>query len=99
MFQEIFTQFVSIVGEGCTKKLIRVSTDGAANMVRTLLRALSRIQNITLSGLYRVWCGAHQLNLGVQDVFRSTGKERFQRLFYQLISYFRRQKNIISEMR
>lgn len=85
-------------GSESMRKVVGISSDGAASMVGRINGAVTRLERLMPSGVYRVWCGAHQLDLAVQDAFESTLKAQFQDPLHSLISYLRRQVNLKAEM-
>lgn len=74
-----------------------MSTDGAANMVERF-SCVARIIKEYDGDFYKVWCGAHQLDLAVQAVLEGHVKEAFQDPMHRPFSYLRRQTNLISSM-
>lgn len=59
----------------------------------------TRFQNVAKRGFIRIWCGAHQLDLVLQDAYCELANETFYTQLTSLISYLRRQQNLISDMR
>lgn len=59
----------------------------------------TQFQQVANSGFIRVWCGAHQLDIVVQKVYSIFGDEEFYKQLTSLISYLRRQYNLISDMK
>ena len=59
----------------------------------------TRIEEVVQSGIVRVWCGLHQLDLKMQIVFQRGWDEEFLSILTALIGYLRRQQNLVSEMR
>ena len=60
---------------------------------------VTRFQNVAKPGFIRVWCGAHQLNITLQDVYVHFGDDEFHGVLTSIISYLRQQQNLISEMK
>ena len=60
---------------------------------------VTRFQNAAKPGFIRVWCGAHQLNIVLQDVYVHFGDDEFHGVLVSIISYIRRQQNLISEIK
>jgi hypothetical protein len=79
-------------------KLVGISTDGAASMAGRLSGAVTRLACGTLSGFYRVWCGAHQLDLVIQNVMSTLCSDTFYTHLTSLIGHLRRQQNLVAEM-
>jgi hypothetical protein len=48
--------------------------------------------------VYRVWCGAHQLDLVAQKVFQKLCSDQFVNIVMGITGHLRRQQNLISEM-
>ena len=90
--------FESLLGNDWTNKLVGLSSDGAASMVGRISGAVTRLESMVSHSLYRVWCGAHQLDLAVQDAFSTHLKTSFQDPLHSLIGYLRRQTNLKQQM-
>lgn len=78
-------------------KLLAVTTDGAANMTGRHRGLVTQLQSLSVNTIYRVWCGAHQLDLIVQDCVARQLYDSFYHTFTSLISYLRRQQRFITE--
>jgi hypothetical protein len=82
-------------------KLIGVTSDGAANMTGSQAGWQSRLQvSSTGKTFYRIWCGAHQLDLidkGAISALKEIGSEWHAKL-HQLIGILRKQYSLIEEM-
>jgi hypothetical protein len=48
--------------------------------------------------LIRIWCGAHQLDLVMEDIMNNVIKERFFSVMTGFITHLTRQQNLIAEM-
>lgn len=59
---------------------------------------VTRLEHLCLPGVYRVWFSAHQLDLEVKYVFRTTVRSKFQEPLHALIGYLRRQTNLKAQM-
>ena len=80
------------------QKLISVSTDGASNMTGSQQGLVTRIDRACLPGFYRIWCGAHQLDLVVQAIFVQLLNDTFVQNIHSVTGHLRRQQNLIREM-
>ena len=80
-------------------KIVGISTDGEKKMTGQISGVATRFQEIAKPGFIRVWCGAHQLDIALQKVYSSYGNEEFYRKLTSLISYLRRQYNLIQDMK
>jgi len=94
MFRAVSDLMGAVVGEQWSKRMIGVATDGAANMVGHHSGAVTRLERLALPGFFRIWCGAHQLDLVVQGVMAKSMKACFYEPLTRLISYLRRQYNL-----
>jgi hypothetical protein len=95
-----FDMFVKLFDAVCPlwkDKLIGCSTDGAANMTGRLSGVVTRIQNVVKPNFMRVWCLLHQIDIIMQKVYKRAGCN-FYKLLTSIISFLRRQKNLVEEM-
>ena len=79
-------------------KLIGISSDGASNMTGAFPGVVTRLQQLALPGLYRIWCCAHQMDLVVQKAIAVLCNKNFVSSVMGITGYLRRQVNLISEM-
>jgi hypothetical protein len=68
-------------------------------MVGSVRGVATRMENVAKPGFLRVWCRLHQVDLVMQRVFKALKSESFYREFTEVISYLRRQKNLIEKMK
>jgi hypothetical protein len=80
------------------KKQIGISTDRAANLTGRLSGVVTLLTADTFPGIFRIWCGAHQLDLVIQNLMSSLCGDEFYTLLTGLIGHLRRQQNLIVEM-
>jgi len=75
-------------------RLIGVTTDGASNMTGKNIGLVTRIQNVVLedSDFYRVWCGAHQLDLVVKKAVNNLYDSSFVTTLDNLVGHLRAHK-------
>ena len=66
----LIKKFLDALCYGWKDKLIGISTDGTSNMTSRYQGVVTYLCNNTPHLVYRVWCGAHQLNLVVQSATR-----------------------------
>jgi hypothetical protein len=59
---------IELCGREWKGKLIGIVTDGARNMTGRHSSAVTRLASGAFPGFYRIWCGAHQLDLVIQEV-------------------------------
>jgi hypothetical protein len=94
----LLEKFLNALCSGWKQKLISVSTDGASNMTGSQQGLVTRIDRECLPGFYRIWCGAHQLDLVVQSIFVQLLDDRFVQNIHNVTGHLRRQQNLIREM-
>lgn len=59
----------------------------------------TRFEQEALAGLIRIWCGGHQLDLQMQEFFKTLLDDMFYSTLTAFIGYLRRQQNLISDMK
>lgn len=79
--------------------IVGISTDGERKMTGRTNGVATLVAKVAKPGFIRVWCGAHQLDLVLQDCYVHFGSDQFYSQLTALISYLRRQKNLIADMR
>jgi hypothetical protein len=94
---EMFEKLLDTVCPLWKDKLIGCSTDGAANMTGRLSGVVTRIQNVVKPNFMRVWCLLHQIDIIMQKVYKRACCN-FYKTFTSIISFLRRQKNLVEEM-
>ncbi len=94
---EMFEKMFDVVCPLWKDKLIGCSTDGAANMTRRLSGFVTRIQNVVKPNFMRMWCLLHQIDIIMQKVYKRAGCN-FYKTLTSIISFLRRQKNLVEEM-
>ena len=97
MFRMI-EKVLDVIRPGWKDSLLGVATDGARNMTGRYVGVVTLLDNATGPGFIRVWCGAHQLDLIMADVFDKQLKEDFFSVLTALIGWLRRQQNLIADM-
>jgi len=77
---------------------IRVSTDGARNMIGRVQGLVSRVQQVCSLDILQIWCGLHQLDLVMQRVYKPALESEFYSVLTALIGHLRQQQSLIGEM-
>lgn len=80
-------------------KFIGVITDGVSNMTGCHVGVVTQIARLFNKDFFCVWCAAHQLDLIVQDRFKSMFNDKFVHEVQGITGYLRRQKNLIQRMK
>ena len=91
-------KFLDVLCPSWENIIVGMTTDGEKKMTGRVSGVSTRFQSIANPGFIRVWCAAHQLHLVLQDVYSNLAKESFYSELTNLISYLRRQQNLISDM-
>ena len=94
-----FAQILNVVDPYWKLKLLGFSTDGASNMTGSVRGLATRLEQVALPGFIRVWCAVHQLDLVMQKTLQAFCENIFLPLLLGLISYLRRQHNLIATMK
>ena len=94
----LIEKFLDALCSNWRKKLISVSTDGASNMQGRYQGAVTRLDDVCCDGFYRIWCGAHQLDLVIQSIFVQMLNNTFVETTQRITGHLRRQQNLIRTM-
>jgi hypothetical protein len=95
----LISEFLDVICSSWRSKLIGIATDGTSSMTGRVSGVVSRIHRECFTdSVYRVWCGAHQLDLVAQKVFRKLCSDQFVNVVMGITGHLRRQQNLISEM-
>ena len=79
--------------------IVSISTDGEWKMTGRVQGVATRFEQVAKPGFFRLWCGQHQLDLVLQAFFKAIMNKEFYSLLAGLISYLRRQQNLINNMK
>ncbi|KAI2506193.1 hypothetical protein MHU86_8228 [Fragilaria crotonensis] len=92
--------FLSILCPDWNIRLLGVTSDGARNMTGRVAGVVTHLDNAMHDScqLTRIWCGAHQLDLVMEDIMNNVIKERFFSVLTGFITHLTRQLNLIAEM-
>ena len=94
----LIAKFLDALCNNWKSKLISVSTDGASNMHGRFQGAVTRLDDVCLPGFYRIWCGAHQLDLVIQSIFVKMLSNSYVERTQAVTGHLRRQQNLIRQM-
>ena len=79
--------------------IVGISTDGERKMTGRVSGVATRFRQAAKPGFIQIWCGAHQLDLVLQNCYVHFGNEVFYQQLTAVISYLRRQQNLVAEIR
>jgi hypothetical protein len=94
------SKFLIVLCLDWTIRLLGLTSDGARNMTWRVAGVVTRL-NVAMHSDYsliRIWCGAHQLDLVMEDIMSNVIKERFFLVMTGFITHLTRQQNLIAEM-
>lgn len=100
--EEIFlhaSKALDVLAPSWKKMVVAISTDGERKMTGRVQGVATHFEQAALPGFYRIWCGLHQLDIKLQSFFVSLMDEQYYSSLTSLISYLRRQQNLISSMK
>ncbi|KAI2492556.1 hypothetical protein MHU86_22007 [Fragilaria crotonensis] len=80
-------------------QLIGIATDGASTMTGSIKGTCTRLSNECHSRVFRIWCGAHQLDLVMKRAFNRLCNEKFLDTLTSVTGHLRRQQNLIADMK
>jgi hypothetical protein len=80
-------------------QLIGIATDGASTMTGRIKGTCTRLSNECHSGIFRIWCGAHQLDLVMKRSFNKLCNKKFLDTLTSVTGHLRCQQNLIAEMK
>jgi hypothetical protein len=78
--------------------ILSITTDRERKMTGHVQGVDTRFEQVAQPGFFRIWCGLHQLDLCLQKFYQELMDEQFYSSLTHLISYLRRQQNLIAEM-
>jgi len=96
---EVASKALDVLCPSWRDMIIGISTDGERKMTGRVSGATTLFQNVSRPGFIKIWCGAHQLDLVLQDAYCHFGNELFYGNLTASIGYFRRQQNLVKDMR
>jgi hypothetical protein len=86
-------KFLTVLCPNWTIRLLGLTSDGARNMTGWVDGVVTRLDVAMHSdcSLIRIWCGAHQLDLVMEDIMNNVIKERFFSVMTGFITHLTRQ--------
>lgn len=95
---DLVVSLLNILAPNWRHQLMGVTTDGAANMTGRISGTVTRLSNEVHSHIFRIWCGAHQLDLVVKKALRNLCRDDFLGILKGVTSHLRKQQNLIQDM-
>jgi hypothetical protein len=96
---DLVTKLLGILAPNWRYQLVGIATDGASTMTGCISGTCTRLAREFHSSIYRIWCGAHQLDLVVKKAFSRLCNETFLDTLTSMTGHLRRQQNLIREMK
>ncbi len=76
-----------------------IATDGASTMTSCIKGTSTRLSNECHSRIFRIRCGAHQLDLVMKRAFNKLCNEKFLDALTSVTGHLQRQQNLIADMK
>lgn len=96
---DLIVAAMDVLAPNWRHQLIGVSTDGASAMTGCVQGTCSRLARESHGSIFRIWCGAHQLDLVIKKAFNKLCSERFLNTLTGVTGHLRRQQNLITNMK
>ena len=96
---DLIVRTLDVLAPDWRHQLIGVSSDGASTMTGCIQGTVTRLGQEAHGNIFRIWCGAHQLDLVVKKAFNKLCDERFLGILTGVTGHLRRQQNLIADMK
>ncbi|KAG7338215.1 hypothetical protein IV203_031377 [Nitzschia inconspicua] len=96
---DLIVETMNVLAPDWRHQLIGVTTDGASTMTGCIQGTCTRLSNECHGNIFRVWCGAHQLDLVVKKAFNQLMNKKFLITLTGVTGHLRRQQNLIQDMK
>jgi hypothetical protein len=93
-------KFLTMLCLDWTIRLLGLTSDEARNMTGRVAGVVTRLDTTMHSdcSLIRIWCGAHQLDLVMEEIMNNVIKQQFFSVMIGFITHLTRQQNLIAKM-
>ncbi len=93
-------KFLTVLCPDWTIRLLDLTSNEARNMTGRVAGVVTCLDATMHNDcfLIRIWCGAHQLDLVMEDIMNNVIKKRFFSVMTGFITHLTRQQNLITEM-
>jgi hypothetical protein len=95
----LVVSLLDVLAPNWRHQLIGIATDGASTMTGCIKGTCTRLSNECHSRIFRIWCGAHQLDLVMKRAFNKLCNEKFLDTLTSVTGHLRRQQNLIADMK
>lgn len=97
---DLIVRTLDVLAPNWRHQLIGVSSHGAASsMTGCIHGTVTRLGQEAHGNIFRLWCGAHQLDLVVKKAFNKLCDERFLGILTGVTGHLCRQQNFITDMK
>jgi hypothetical protein len=95
---DLVVDALDVIAHNWRHQLIGVAIDGTSSMTGWVQGACTRLTRECHSSIFRICCGAHQLDLVMETAFAALCDDRFLTTVTGVAGHLRRQQNLIMEM-
>ena len=97
---DMLCRFLSVLCPKWQASMLGVASDGARNMTGRAAGVVTRLQNYMHDNcpLFRIWCGAHQLDLVMEHIMTEVVGNSFFNVMLKFISHLSRQQKLVADM-
>ena len=95
----VYTKFFDCICQEWRNIIVGIVNDCACSMTGRIKGIATQFEQGVLTGLIWVWCRGHQLDLLLQDFFKTLLDEQFYLMLTAFVVYLRQQQKLISEMK
>uniref|UniRef100_K3WST4 Uncharacterized protein n=1 Tax=Globisporangium ultimum (strain ATCC 200006 / CBS 805.95 / DAOM BR144) TaxID=431595 RepID=K3WST4_GLOUD len=96
---DTLAKLLTSLHEGWERKLVGIVSDGASSLTGRFNDVVAKLHQSTPSeGCYRVWSGAHQIQMAVETLFVQIFDDNFIQDLAVVTSHLRGQQELIAEM-
>jgi hypothetical protein len=95
----LVVSLLDVLAPNWRHQLIGIATDGASTMTGCIKGTCTRLSKKCHSRIFRIWCGAHQLDLVMKRAFNKLCNEKFLDTLTSVTGHLRCQQNLIADMK
>lgn len=92
------SKLLTSLHDGWERKLVGIVSDGTPSLTGRFSDVVAKLHQSTSEGCYRVWSGAHQVEMVVENLFQQVFDEAFVNNLTSVTGHLRRQDDLISAM-
>lgn len=96
---EFYCKALDVLCPGWKDIIIGISTDGKRKVNGCASEVACRFQRVAKANFIRIWCGAHLLNIRLQDSYTHCANQEIYRSLTSVMGDICGQQNVIGDMR